>query len=92
MKTITITVKPAHIAAAKPLPSYSPVALALQESGYADATVTHRYAYFCGNAYVLPDVAVNNEIRFDFLAKQGVIQGKVLEQIRGYSFELEVGR
>ena len=88
---ITITVKPTHIAAAKPLPSYSPVALALQGMGYLDATLTHRYAYFSGDVYALPDIAVNNEIKFDFLAKQGAIQGKNLEQIEEYCFELEVG-
>ena len=50
-----------HIANAKPLPNYSPVALALQELGYANASVTHRYAYFDDKCYPLPEIAVQNE-------------------------------
>ena len=83
-----IKVTSQHIANAKPLPSYSPVALALQELGYSDASATHRYAYFYDKCYPLPEIAVQNEIRFDFLAKSGTVQGEVLEQILEYEFEL----
>jgi hypothetical protein len=77
-----------HIASANPLPSYSPVALALQELGYANASATHRYAYFDDKCYPLPEIAVQNEIKFDFLAKSGKVQGEVLEQILAFEFEL----
>lgn len=40
-----VSVTASHIASAKPTPSESPIALALREMGYLDATVTHRYAY-----------------------------------------------
>ena len=90
MKTIKITVTKAHIAAAKPLPNLSPIALALHGLGYADATVTHRYAYFNDSVYPLPEVAIAAEIRFDFLAKNGTIQGEIVAELEEYSFELEV--
>ena len=39
-------------------------------------------------AYRLPAIASNNEIRFDFLAKQGKIQGETLQELEAYEFEL----
>jgi hypothetical protein len=89
MSTIKVTVTAAHIAAAKPMPNSSPIALALREMGCQDATVTHRYAYFNQAAYQLPQVAIDNENRFDFLAKQGKIQGESIQDLDAYEFELE---
>ncbi len=86
MIQIKVTIE--HIRAAKPTLSSSPIALALREMGYSDATVTHRHAYIEQNVYVLPDIASDNEIRFDFLAKQGKIQGETLEELEAYEFEL----
>lgn len=84
--TIKVTLE--HIRAAKPTLSSSPIALALREMGYSDAIVTHHYAYIEQNVYVLPDIASDNEIRFDFLAKQGKIQGETLEELKAYEFKL----
>jgi hypothetical protein len=83
-----ITVTLDHIAKAKPTPSRSPIALALQELGYSEASVTHRYAYFNAQVYPLPEIAIANEIHFDFVAKQGSVQGETTELIE-YTFELE---
>lgn len=83
-----ITVTATHIAAATPHSNSSPIALALRELGYLDATVTHRYAYFGEDVYELPEVASANEIRFDFLAKRGAIQGETVETVEPYEFEL----
>lgn len=77
-----------HIRAAKPMPNSSPIALALREMGYANASVTHRYAYFNQDVYQLPAIATENEIRFDFLAKQGKIQGETFGDLKAYEFEL----
>lgn len=85
---IRIKVALEHIRAAKPTPSSSPIALALREMGYSDATVTHRHAYMNQKAYRLPAIASDNEIRFDFLAKQGKVQGETLEELEAYEFEL----
>lgn len=85
-----VKVTKTHIAAAKPLPNSSPIALALREMGYQDASATHRFAYFNGGAYALPEVAIAAEIRFDFLAKNGTIQGEIVAELDEYTFELEV--
>ena len=87
---LKVTVTAAHIAAAKPYSNQSPIALALQEMGYANAACNHRYAYVDGKACPLPEVAALNEIRFDFIAKSGQLQGEVLEQIKEYDFELSI--
>lgn len=83
-----IKVSTAHIAAAKPYSNQSPIALALQQLGYSDATCNHRFAYFDGKVCELPEVAIANEVKFDFIAKSGRLQGEVLEQIEEYSFNL----
>jgi hypothetical protein len=85
---IKVTVTLDHIAAAKPMPNSSPIALALHEMGYENATVTHRYAYLNQDVYQLPDIATENEIRFDYLAKQGKIQGETFGELEAYEFEL----
>lgn len=85
-----VTVTKTHIAAAKPLPNSSLIALALREMKYQDASATHRFAYFNCGAYPLPEVAIAAEIRFDFLAKNGTIQGEIVAELDEYSFELEV--
>ena len=77
-----------HIRAAKPMPNSSPIALALHEMGYENASVTHRYAYFNQDVYQLPAIATENEIRFDFCHKQGKIQGETLGELEAYEFEL----
>jgi hypothetical protein len=69
---------------------HSPIALALREMGYADATCTHRFAYFDNKAYPLPEAAITNEIKFDFIAKSGKLQGEVCDQITGFDFELTI--
>lgn len=89
MKT-KITITATHFAAATPHPNTSPIALALREMGYLDATVTHHFAYFGDDVYELPEVASQNEIRFDFLAKRGAIQGETVEEITPYEFELNL--
>lgn len=83
-----VSVTADHIAAATPHPNTSPVALALREMGYTDATVGRYYAAFNGAVYVLPKVAVEAEIQFDFVAKGGALQGESIPQIKPYEFEL----
>lgn len=83
---LSVTIE--HIRAAKPMPNSSPIALALREMGYENASVTHRYAYFNQDVYQLPVIATENEIRFDFLAKQGKIQGETFGDLESYEFEL----
>ena len=83
-----ITVSTENIAAARPYPTQSPIALALQELGYADASCTHRFAYYAGNVCELPETVSNNEIHFDFIFRSGQIQGEVLKQIEAFEFEV----
>jgi hypothetical protein len=85
-----ITVNKDHITAARPYSNQSPIALALQSMGYANALCNHRFAYINGKQYDLPEVAIANEIRFDFIAKSGQLQGEVLEQIEEYSFDIDL--
>jgi hypothetical protein len=84
-----ISITSAHITAAEPFPNKSPIALALREMGFVDASVTHHYAYFGDKAYPLPLVAIASEKAFDFAAKGGVLQGEITE-ILPYGFELDV--
>jgi hypothetical protein len=81
-----ITITPDHIAAARPYSYQSPIAM----HGYANATCNHRFVYINGKPYELPEVAIANEIRFDFIAKSGQLQGEVLEQIEEYSFDIDL--
>ena len=85
-----ITVTDTHIAAAKPYSNQSPTALALQELGYTNAMCNHRFAYVDGKPYELPEVAISNEIKFDFIAKSGHLQGEVCDQITAFDFELTI--
>ena len=87
--SIQVSVTAAHIASAEPYPSKSPIALALREMGYADATVTHHFAYIDSKVYALPEAAIASEIKFDFLAKGGALQGEVSENIFPYTFEMK---
>jgi len=83
-----VTVTDTHIAAAKPYSHQSPIALALQELGYTTAACNHRFAYINGKPCELPEVAIVNEIKFDFIAKSGKLQGEVCEQITPFDFDL----
>lgn len=87
--SLKITVTAEHIQNAKPLPNSSPIALALRELGHEDATVGRSYACFGRRVYSLPEIAIANEIHFDFVAKQGKIQGEAMSALEGYEFELE---
>lgn len=84
-----ISVTAAHIASAEPYPSKSPIALALREMGYANATVTHHFAYIDSKVYSLPESAIASEKCFDFLAKGGALQGEVSANIFPYTFEMK---
>lgn len=90
VQIMKVTITPAHIAAARPYSHQSPITLALQDLGYANATCNHRFVYIDGKPYELPEVAIANEIRFDFIAKSGQLQGEVLEQIEEYSFDIDL--
>jgi hypothetical protein len=85
-----VTVTDTHIAATKPYSNQSPIALALQELGYSNATCNHRFAYINGKPYELPEVAITNEIKFDFIAKSGKLQGEVCDQITAFDFDLPI--
>ena len=86
---IQVSVTAAHIANAEPYPSKSPIALALRELGYLNATVTHHLAYIDSKVYALPEAAIALERCFDFLAKGGALQGKIVEEIKPYTFEIK---
>ena len=83
-----IAVTNENIASARPYSNQSPIALALQQLGYADSHCNHRYVYANGKPHELPETAIANEIKFDFIAKSGQLQGEHLEQIAGFDFEL----
>ncbi len=85
-----ISITAAHIATAEPYPSKSPIALALREMGYQDATVGRYYVAFANNVYPLPELAIASEKAFDFTAKGGVLQGEMIENVSPYEFELDV--
>ena len=85
MPTIKVSVTAAHINAAK-YPSNSP--LAMRELGYADTSVTQRYAYTGTKVYALPENAIASERCFDYLAKGGSSQGEIAENIYPYECEL----
>ena len=85
---ITVSVTAAHIANAEPYPHKSPIALALRDLGFADASATKQYAYFGNKVYVLPEAAIASEDRFYFFAKGGSLQGEIIEEIKPYKFEL----
>ena len=87
--SIQVSVTAAHIASAEPYPSKSPIALALREMGYADATVGRSYACMNTKVYALPEAAIASERCFDFLAKGGALQGEVSENIFPYTFEMK---
>jgi hypothetical protein len=79
---IKVTVTAAHIAAAKPYPNSSPIALALRESGYADACATKQFAYCGDKVYKLPENAIVSETKFESLARGGIGQGEIAEEIK----------
>jgi hypothetical protein len=79
---ITVTLN--HIRAAKPFPYFSPVALALKESGIIDPSVTVNFIYIGADVYHLPAIAVENEDEFYRLVKSG----KSIQDLKGYEFEL----
>jgi hypothetical protein len=89
MKT-KITVTNGNIASARPYSNQSPIALALQQLGYAGAHCNHRFVYVDEKTYELPEIAIANEIKFDFIAKSGQVQGEHLEQIAAFDFELDL--
>ena len=85
-----ITVTNENIAAARPYSNQSPIALALQQLGYAGAHCNHRFVYVDGKPYELPKTAISNEVKFDFIAKSGQLQGEVLEQIVAFDFDFDL--
>ncbi len=85
-----ITVTTSHIAAARPYSHQSPIALALQGLGYENATCNHRFVYIDSKPYELPEVAISKEIKFDFIAKSGKLQGEICDQITPFDFELSI--
>jgi hypothetical protein len=88
MSAIKVSVTAAHIANAM-YPRNSPIALALREIYSENVHVTQRFAYIGNKVYALPESAIASEIKFDFLAKGGVLQGEANENILPYTFEMK---
>lgn len=86
--SIKVSVTAAHIAAAKPYPNSSPIALALREIGYLDACVTKSYAFCNDIAYQLSEQAIALEKGFNFLVGEGASKEKIAENIYPSTFEL----
>lgn len=79
-----ISVTSEHIAIATALPYTSPVALAVGGGAIAN----HCAVYVKGDRYELPEIAKQNEKAFDYYQKCKGDQGKHLEAIAPYEFEL----
>lgn len=79
-----VSVTSEHIAAATPFPYSSPVALAIGEGAIAN----HVAVYVNGDRYELPEIAKQNEKAFDYYRNFKGDQGKHLEAIAPYEFEL----
>jgi hypothetical protein len=88
LDVIKVTVTAAHIAAAKPYPNSSPIALALRDLGYQRISVSLYQASIDGKIYTLPEGAIASERCFDYLAKGGSSQGEIVENIFAYECEL----
>ena len=88
---LTIKVTQAHIdqALSAKLLDRSPVRFALIELGFESPHVTHVAVYISRNRYVLPDIAIQNEVAFDFISKGGKLQGEESGLIE-YDFELDI--
>ena len=88
---LTIKVTQAHIdqALSAQLLDCSPVRFALIELGFELPHVTQRTAYIGDLPYPLPDIAVQNEVAFDFISKGGKLQGEESGLIE-YTFEMEI--
>lgn len=79
-----ISVTSEHIAIATALPYTSPVALAVGGGAIAN----HCAVYVKGDRYELPEIAKQNEKAFDYFKNRNKEQGKHLEAIKPYEFEL----
>jgi hypothetical protein len=79
-----VSVTSEHIAIASTFPYTSPVALAIGEGAIAN----HVAVYVKGDRYELPAIARQNEIAFDYYRNCKGDQGKYLEAIKSYEFEL----
>jgi hypothetical protein len=79
-----VSVTSEHIAIASTFPYTSPVALAIGEGAIAN----HVAVYVKGDRYELPAIARQNEIAFDYYRNCKGDQGKHLEAIAPYEFEL----
>ena len=90
---LTIKVTQAHIdqALSAQLLDRSPVRFALIELGFESPHVTHNAVYISRNRYVLPDIARQNEIAFDFPSNGGKLQGEESGLIE-YDFEMELDK
>lgn len=88
LDTIKVSVTKEHIAAAKPYPNSSPIALALKDMGYLDACVTKSYAFCNNKAYQLPEQAIALERCFNFLVAIRASKEKIAKDIHASTFEL----
>jgi hypothetical protein len=79
---VSVTAK--HIAAASTFPYTSPVALAIGGGAIAN----HCAVYVNGERFELPAIAKQKEIEFDYFKNRDKEQGKHLEAIKPYEFEL----
>ena len=84
MRTINVTNE--HIAQATTFPYSSPIALAVGEGAIAN----HVAVYVNGKRYELPEIARQNEQAFDYSRKFKGDQGKHLEPLEPYEFELPI--
>ena len=88
LSTIKVSVTAAHIAAAKPYPNSSPIALALRDLGYQRVSVSLYQASIDGKIYTLPEQAIALERCFNYLVGIGATKEKIAENIHPSTFEL----
>jgi len=82
-----ISVTKEDIEAATPLPCTSPLCQSLKRMG-KDAIANHVAIYIDGDRYELPESVKQSEKAFDYYVKAKELQGKHLEAIAPYEFEL----
>ena len=80
-----VSVTNEHIANATTFPYSSPIALAVG----GGAITNHIAADVNGKRYELPDIARQNEQAFDYYQNCKGDQGKHLNSLEAYNFELE---
>ena len=81
-----VSVTNEHIANATTFPYSSPIALAVGECAIAN----HVTVYVNGQRYELPDIARQNEQAFDYYQNCKGDQGKYLNPLEPYEFELPI--